>query len=99
MKPMTLTEQLKRFGRSTARLRILKTFGRRPHGQELLANTIAQVAQVPIESLRAELWNLKRFGLLANEPVPERWWPSTHPRAKLWHMTDEGRRIYTIIGR
>jgi hypothetical protein len=96
--PITAAEW-RRAGRTTARERILKVFGRRRPGAELLAQTIGADANVPIRSLGAELTNLKRFGLLRCEPVPTSWWGRVGHRAKLWTLTDEGRRIYRIIGR
>jgi DNA-binding transcriptional ArsR family regulator len=99
MKELTWAEAWERAGKSTARERILKVFGRRRHGQELLARSIGELARVPIRSLGPELTNLKRFGLLTCEPVPRSWWGEVGHRGKLWALTDEGRRIYRIIGR
>jgi hypothetical protein len=45
---MTLTEELKRAGRSAARERILKALGALPPGSDLLAQSIGQRAQVPL---------------------------------------------------
>jgi hypothetical protein len=83
----------------SARARVVRFVGRKGPGAQVLARSIAQGARVPIRSLGVELVNLKRFGIVACQPVPRSWWGLVGHRAKLWALTEYGREVYRVIGR